>query len=109
MAGDEAECSEGDIFGFGGCEHFLNHISVGGLPVRMQDAGVDSEADAVAMLLAEPSSVDSFVEVSGIEFVLPDCFGTIDTPGNDCLVIWFSRKQITDICAFGEQHKKGVG
>ena len=109
MAGDKAERSEGDIFWFGGCEHFLNHISVSGLPVRMQDAGVDTEADSIAMLLAEPGGVDSFVEVGSTQFVLPDCFAAVDAPGNDCLVIGFNGKQIADIGAFGEQHKKGVG
>ena len=89
MAGDKTERSEGDIFWFGGCKRFLNHIGVSGLPVRMQDAGVDSEADTVAVLLTEPSGVDSLIEVGGIKFVLPDCFTTVDTPGNDCLVIRF--------------------
>jgi hypothetical protein len=109
MTWDETQHADGDIFGFGRREHFLNHISVGGLPIRMQDAVVDSETDAIAMLLAEPGSVDSLVEVSGIQFVLPDCFAAVDAPGNDCLVIGFDRKQIADICAFGEQHKKGIG
>jgi hypothetical protein len=108
MAGDKTERSEGDVFGFGGCEHFLDHIGVGGLPIRMQDTGVDTEADTVAMLLAEPGGVDSLIEVGGIKFVLPDCFTTVDAPGNDCLVIGFARKQIADICTFGKQHKKSI-
>jgi len=109
MARDEAEHSDGDVFGFGGGEHFLNHIGVGGLPIRMQDAGVDTETDAIAMLLAEPGGVDSLVEVSGIQFVLLNRFVAVDAPGNDCLVIGFDGKQIADICAFGKQHKEGVG
>jgi len=109
MTGDETEHTDGDVLRLGDCAHFLNHIGVGGLPIRMQDAGVDTETDAIAMLLAEPGSVDSFVEVSGIKFVLPDCFAAVDAPGDDCLVIGFDGKQIADICAFGEQHKKGVG
>ncbi len=108
VAGDKAEHSDSDVFGFGGSEHFLNHIVVSGLPVRMQDAGVDTETDAIAMLLAEPSCVDSLVEVSSIQFVLPDCFAAVYAPGNDGLVIGFDGKQIADIRAFGEQHKKGV-
>jgi hypothetical protein len=109
MAGDETEHSDGDVLGFSGSEHFLNHTGVGGLPIRMQDAGVDTETDAIAMLLAEPGGVDSLVEVSGIQFVLRDCFGAIDTPGNDGLVIGFDGKQIADISAFGEQAKVRVG
>ena len=109
MTGDEAEHSDGNVFGFGGSEHFLNHIGVGGLPIRMQYAGIDTETDAIAMLLAEPGGIDSLVEVGGIQFVLPDCFAAVDAPGNDCLVIGFDGKQIADISAFGKQHKEGVG
>ncbi len=102
MAGDEAEHSDGDVFGFSGSKHFLNHIGVGGLPIRMQDARVDTETDAIAMLLTESGGVDSLVEVGGIKFVLRDCFAAVDAPGNYCLVIGFDGKQIADICAFGE-------
>lgn len=109
MAGDKAEHSDSDVFGFSGSEHFLNHIGIGGLPIRMQDAGVDTETDAIAMLLAEPGSVYSLVEVSGIQFVLVDCFVAVDAPGNDRLVIGFDGKQIADISAFGEQHEKSIG
>jgi len=108
MAGDKTERSEGDVFGFGGCEHFLNHIGVSGLPVRMQDAGVDTEADTIAMLLAEPGGVDSLIKVGSIQFVLVDCFATVDAPGNNYPVIGFDGKQITNISAFGEQYKKGI-
>jgi len=109
MAGDEAEHSDGDVFGFGGSKHFLNHVGVGGLPIRMQYAWVDTETDAIAMLLTEPGGVYSLVEVGGIQFVLPDCFAAVDAPGNNCLVIGFDGKQIANIRTFGEQHKKGVG
>jgi len=108
MAGDEAEHSDSDVFRLGGGEHFLNHLSISGLPIRMQDAGVDSEADAVAVLLAELGSVDSLVEVSGIQLVMPDCFVTVYAPGDDRLVVWFEGKQVIDIRAFCEQHKEGV-
>jgi hypothetical protein len=109
MTWDETEHADGDVFGFSRCEHFLNHSGISGLPIRMQDAGVDTESDTIAVFLAESGGVKSLVEVSGIQFVLPDCFAAVDTPGNDCLVIGFDGKQIVDIRTFGEQHKEGVG
>ena len=109
VTGDEAKHSDGDILRFSRCEYFLNHIGVGGLPIRMQDAGVDSETHTVAVTLAAFGSVDSFVEVGGIQFVLSDCLGAIDTPGYDCLAIGLDGEQIVDICAFSEQHKEGIG
>jgi hypothetical protein len=105
MAGNKAKHTNGYVFGFGGREYFLNHFGISGLPVRMQDARVDTESDAITMVLAAFGGVDSFVEVSGIQFVLPDCFVAVDAPGNYCLVIGFDGKQIADICTFGEQHK----
>ena len=108
MAGNKAEHSNSDVFGLGGCEHFLNHIGVSGLPIWMQYAGVDTKTDAIAVLLAEAGGVDSLVEVSSIKFVLPDCFAAVDTPGNDYLIIGFDGKKIADIRAFGEQHKKSI-
>jgi len=76
------------------------------LPIRMKDAGVDTETDAISLLLAEAGGVDSLVEVSGIQFVLPDCFAAVDAPGNYCLVIRFEGKEVVDIRAFCEQHQK---
>jgi hypothetical protein len=80
MAGDKAKHADGNVFGFGRCEHSLNHIGVGGLPIRMQDARVDTETDTITVLLTKSGGVDSLVEVSGIKFVLRDCFGAIDAP-----------------------------
>jgi hypothetical protein len=109
MAGDEAEHSDSDILRLGRCEHFLNHFGIRVLPAGMQDAGVDSEADTKPVILAASGGVDAFVEVGGIKFILIDCLTAIDAPGDDGLVIGFDGKQIADICAFGKQHKEGVG
>lgn len=105
MARDEAEHSDGDIFGFGRSEHFLNHLSIRILPVRMQYARVNSETDTVAVILTKTSSFNSLVEAGSVQFVLPDCLVAVDAPGNDRLIIRFNGKQIVYICAFGEQHK----
>lgn len=109
MAGDKAEHSDGDILRLGGEKHFLNHIGVGVSPVRMQNAGVDSETDTVAVVLTMLCGGNSLVENRGIQLVIPDCFGAVDAPGDDRLVVRFNGEQITDICAFCKQHKKGVG
>jgi len=109
MAGDEAEHTDCDILRLGGFEHFLEHFSISVLPAGMKDAGVDTEANTVTVILTEPGGGDSLIEVGSVEFILPDCLGAIDAPGNDSLVIRFDGKQIVDICAFGKQHKKRVG
>lgn len=108
MAGDKAKHSDGDILRLGGCEHFLNHIGVVVLPVRMKDAGVDSETDAVAVALTTFGGVDSLFEVRCIQFIMPDCFAAVDAPGDDCLVVGFDGKEVIDVSAFGKQHKEGV-
>jgi hypothetical protein len=97
MSRDEAEHSQSYILWFSGGKHFLNHFGVGITPVRMQNYGVDSEADTVAILLAASGGIDSFNEIGGIQLVLPDYFGVIGAPGDDCLAIWFDGKQIADI------------
>ena len=86
----------------------MNHISVSGLPILVQNAGVDTEANAVAVLLAEPGGIDSLIKVGSTQFVLVDCFAAVNAPGNNYPVIGFDGKQITDISAFGEQYKKGI-
>jgi len=87
----------------------MNHFSVGGWPIWMKDAGVDSETDTVAVILTASCGFESFIKVGCIELVLADCFGAIDAPGNDCLVIGFDGKEVIDIAAFGKQHKEGIG
>ena len=109
MAGDKAEHSDGDIFRLGEFEHFLNHFSVRILPAGMQDAGVDSKTNAVAVILAASGGVDSLVEAGGVKLILTDCLGAIDAPGDDCLIIGFYGKKVIDITAFSKQHKKRVG
>jgi hypothetical protein len=104
MAGDKAEHSDGDVFRLSGGEHFLNHIGVVVLPVRMKDAGVDSETDAVAVALTTFGGVDSLFEVRCIQFIMPDCFAAVDAPGDDCLVVGFDGKEVIDVSAFGKQH-----
>lgn len=108
MAGDEAEHSDSDILRLSGCEYFLNHFSVRVLPVGMQNAGVDTKANTVAVILAASSGVDSLVEIGGIKLILIDCFAAIDAPGDDGLVIGFDGKQLADVCAFGKQHKVSI-
>jgi hypothetical protein len=109
MAGDKTEHSDSDIFRFDGSEHFLEHFSVRILPAGMQDAGVDSETDAIAVILAASGGVDSFIEVGGVKLILADCLGAIDAPGDNCLIIGFYGKKVIDITTFGKQHKKRVG
>ena len=108
MAGDKAEHSDGDILRFRGEKHFLNHIGVGVLPVRMQNTWIDSEADSVAVVLATFGGSDSFIEVCCIQFIMTDCVGAVDAPGDNRLVIGFDGKEIIDVAAFSKQHKIGV-
>jgi hypothetical protein len=108
MAWDKSKHSKCDIFRFCRNDHFLNHFGIGSFPVRMKNSGVDSETDSVAVILTTPCGFDSLVKAGCIEFVLFDCLGAIDTPGNDCLVIGFDRKEVIYICAFSKQHQEGV-
>jgi hypothetical protein len=108
MAGDKTKHSDSDVLGFGGSEDFLNHFGIGGFPIRMKDAGVDSETDTVAVILTASGSVDSLIKVGCVEFVLADCLGAIDAPGNNCLVIGFDGKEVIDVAAFSKQHKECV-
>jgi hypothetical protein len=108
MTGDKTEHSQSYIFWVGASERFLNHFSIRVSPAGMQDSGVNTEPDAITVILASPGGVNSPIKVSGSQFVFVDCFGTINAPGNDGLYIGFDAKQIVDVCAFGQQHKISV-
>lgn len=104
MAGDKTQHPECYVFRFGGREHFLNHFGIRVSPIQMQNAGVDSEADAVAMFLTAFSCIETFIERGSAWFKRFNRSIAVQAPGDNRLAVRFEGKQVIDAGAFCEQH-----
>jgi len=105
MTRQQSEHTESDIFGSEGGKHFLNKFSIATLPIRMKNSGVDTDANSVAMVLAQSGGIDTLIEARGARLVCFDSTFAVKTPRNDCPAIRLNGQQVVDIAAFGQQHQ----
>lgn len=105
MTRQQSEHTEGDVFGSEGGEHFLNKFFIAMLPIRMKNSGVDTDADSVAVFLAQSGGIDTLIEARGARLVCFDNIFAVKTPRNDCPAIRLNGQQVVDIAAFGQKHQ----
>lgn len=106
MAGQKPQHAERDVFGLDSSQCLLDEVSVAGLPVWIENAGVDAESDSVAVLLAASGCVDTLAKARCARLVGLDHVLAVQAPGDNCMFVRLDGEQIVNIAALGQQHEK---
>ncbi len=108
MAWKKSQHSECNVLWTCIVKNSCNQFGVVVLPARIKYAGIYSEANLIAMILAKSCGLDPFIEIRCSRFKLFDCLSGVEAPGDNSIVVGLDGQQIIDIAAFCQQHKKAA-
>lgn len=108
MTWKESQHSERDVLWICIVKNTCNQFGVVVLPAWIKYAGIYSVANSIAVILAKSCGFDPFIEICCSLLKRSDCLSGVKAPGDNGIVVGLNGKQIIDIAAFGQQHKKAA-
>ena len=88
MPGQKSKHAERDVLRMKDSQRLANQVGVLLLPSVVQNAGINAQANTVAMFLASSRGADAFVKSRRADFIHLDHALRVQAPGDHRLGVW---------------------